>query len=800
MRKNLPLILSRRTFLKGSLTAASLMIVGCNRDQPPVPTATATSPPPSSATSTQPAASGATSTKPAASAATATATTAPAATPAQPATYANPALSFAERVRDLVSQMTLEEKVSQMGSESPAIERLGIPAYNWWNEALHGVARAGIATVFPQAIGLASTWNADLIYRMAEAISDEGRAKHHDAARKGWKGVYTGLTFWSPNINIFRDPRWGRGQETYGEDPYLTSRLGVNFVRGIQGTDPRYLKAVATPKHYAVHSGPEKDRHHFDARVSERDLRMTYLPAFEACIVEGQAASIMGAYNRVNGEASCASPTLLQEILRDEWGFEGYVVSDCGAIDDIYTRHRLVNTPAEAAALAVKNGCDLECGCTYNIACHYQRRLVEAVKKGLLTEDDLNRSLERLLMARFRLGMFDPDDQVPYAQIPYSVVDSPEHRELALEVARQSLVLLKNEDSLLPLDRDNLKSIAVIGPNADETLVLAGNYSGTPAEPVSVLAGIQALVSPETEVTYARGCEIVDASQSGFAEAVEAAKKSQVAVMVMGLSQQLEGEEGQTEGNPRGVRSRGDRETLDLPPVQEQLLQAVYETGTPIILVLINGSAVSINWAAGHVPAILEAWYPGQAGGTAVAEALFGLTNPGGRLPVTFYRAVSDLPAFDDYSMENRTYRYFTGQPLYAFGYGLSYTTFTYRNLEITPEQIKAGDPVSIKVEVENTGQRPGDEVVQLYLKDVEASLPVPLLQLQGFTRIRLSPGEKQTVEFTVTAAQMSFADEDGKWVLEPGEFQVWVGGQQPNPVASAQPANVLVGQFVVQD
>lgn len=725
--------------------------------------------------------------------------TTPATTPSQPETYSNPAFSFAERVNDLVSQMTIKEKVSQMGNESPAIERLGIPAYNWWNEALHGVARAGIATVFPQAIGLASTWNPDLIYRMAEVISDEGRAKHHEAVRNGRRGLYTGLTFWSPNINIFRDPRWGRGQETYGEDPYLTSRLGVNFVRGIQGTDPRYLKAAATPKHYAVHSGPEKDRHHFDARVSERDLRMTYLPAFEVCIVEGQAASIMGAYNRVNGEASCASPTLLQEILRDEWGFEGYVVSDCGAIDDIYTGHRLVNTPAEAAALAVKNGCDLECGCTYNIACHYQRRLVDAVEKGLLTEDDLNRSVERLFMARFRLGMFDPDDQVPYAQIPYSVVDSPDHRELALEVARQSLVLLKNADNLLPLDKDSLKSIAVIGPNADETLVLTGNYMGTPAEPVSVLAGIQALVSAETEVTYARGCEVVDDSQAGFAEAVEAAKKSQIAVLVMGLSQQLEGEEGQTEGNPPGVRSRGDRETLDLPPVQEQLLQAVYETGTPIILVLMNGSAVSINWAAEHVPAILEAWYPGQAGGTAVAEALFGLTNPGGRLPVTFYRAVSDLPAFDDYSMENRTYRYFTGQPLYAFGYGLSYTTFTYRNLHIAPERVKAGDPVSVQVEVENTGQRPGDEVVQLYLKDVEASLPVPLLQLQGFTRIHLSPGEKQTVQFTVTAAQMSFADEDGKWVLEPGEFQVWVGGQQPNPMAGAQLANVLTGQFVVQ-
>jgi len=775
-------ILSRRTFMKGLLAAAGLVIAGCNRDQPPTPAA-----PPTAAT--QPTASSTTSATPA---------TIPT-TPVRPEIYSNATLSFEERVDDLVSRMTIEEKASQMGSQAPAIKRLGIPRYNWWNEALHGVARAGLATVFPQPIGLASTWNPDLIHRMAEVISDEGRAKYHDVVRRNPSGLYTGLTFWSPNINIFRDPRWGRGQETYGEDPYLTSRLGVSFVRGIQGTDPRYLKTVATPKHFAVHSGPEKDRHHFDARVSQRDLRMTYLFAFEACIVEGQACSIMGAYNRVNGEACCASPVLLQEILRDEWGFDGYVVADCGAIDDIYSGHRLVGTPTEAAALAVKNGCDLECGCTYHIACHYQSKLTEAVKKGLLTEEDLNRSVKRLFMARFRLGMFDPDDQVSYAQIPYSVVDSAEHRELALEVARQSLVLLKNEDDFLPLDKNAITSIAVIGPNAAETLVLTGNYMGTPAEPVSVLAGIRALVSPETEITYAQGCEIIKDSQTGFAEAVEAAKKSQVAVMVMGLSQQLEGEEGQTEGNPPGVRSRGDRETLDLPSVQEQLLQAVYETGTPIILVLMNGSAVSINWAAEHIPAILEAWYPGQAGGTAVAEALFGLTNPGGRLPVTFYSTVSDLPAFDDYSMENRTYRYFTGQPLYAFGYGLSYTTFTYRDLQITPERVKAGDPVSIQVEVENTGQHPGDEVVQLYVKDVEASLPVPLLQLQGFTRIHLSPGEKQTVKFAVTAAQMSLADEDGKWVLEPGEFKVWVGGQQPNQMSGMQPANVLAGQFAVQ-
>jgi beta-glucosidase len=714
------------------------------------------------------------------------------------AIYLDPAFPIDERVDDLVSRMTIKEKVSQMGNEAAAIKRLGIPKYNWWNEALHGVARAGIATVFPQAIGLAATWNPDLVYQMAEVISDEGRAKYHESARNGARDLYTGLTFWSPNINIFRDPRWGRGQETYGEDPYLTSRLAVNFVLGMQGTDPDYLKTVATPKHFAVHSGPENQRHIFDARVSQRDLHMTYLPTFKACIVEGKAYSIMGAYNRVNGEACCASPTLLQEILRDEWGFQGYVVSDCGAVDDISGGHNLADSAIEAAALAVKTGCDLECGCTYNIPCHYGL-LDKAVQQGLLTEEDIDRSVKRLFTARFRLGMFDPPDQVPYAQIPFSVVDSPEHRELALEVARQSLVLLKNQDNLLPLNASDVSSIAVIGPNADETLVLSGNYAGTPAEPVSVLAGIKALVPPETDVTYARGCEIVNDSQDGFEEAIQAAEKSQVAVMVMGLSQQLEGEEGQTEGNPRGVRSRGDRPTLDLPPVQEQLVQAVCETGTPVILVLMNGSAVAINWANEHVPAILEAWYPGQAGGTAVAEALFGLTNPGGRLPVTFYRAVSDLPAFTDYSMENRTYRYFTGQPLYPFGFGLSYTTFTYRDLQIVPQEVTAGDPVSVQVEVENSGKYPGDEVVQLYLQDVEASLPVPLLQLQGLTRIRLAPGERQTVHFTLTADQMSFADEEGNWVLEPGEFTVWVGGQQPDLKAATQPENLLTGHFTVQ-
>jgi beta-glucosidase len=767
--------ISRRNFLKVALTATGgLAVARCSRGgSASVPT---------SVTAQLP---------------SATATVGATATPSLPI-YADPSRSIEERVNDLVGRMTLAEKISQMGSEAAEIKRLGIAQYNWWNEALHGVARDGIATVFPQVIGLAATWNTDLIHQMAVAISDEGRAKHHDSIRNGSHDLYTGLTYFCPNVNIFRDPRWGRGQETYGEDPYLTSRLAVNFIRGMQGDDPRYLKTVATAKHFAVHSGPEKDRHSFNAVVSQSDLRMTYLPAFQACITEAKSYSIMGAYNRVNGEACNASPTLLQKILRGEWGFEGYVVADCGAVDDIFLYHSLANSPEEAAAMAVKAGCDLECGCTFGIACDFGN-LHRAVDKGMITEDDITRAVKRLFTARFLLGEFDPDGQVSYAQIPMSVVDSAEHRSLALEAARQSLVLLKNANHVLPLDKDSLKSIAVIGPNADDTLVLNGNYTGTPAEPVTVLAGIRALASPETKVNYAPGSGILDRVENGVQDAVQAAYASQVAVVVAGLSQQLEGEEGQREGNPPGISSRGDRTTLDLPPAQEELLEAVVKTGKPVILVLLNGSAVSINWADAHVPAILEAWYPGQAGGTAVAEAIFGLTNPGGRLPVTFYQSASDLPDFKDYNMKNHTYRYFTGKPLYPFGYGLSYTTFAYDNLQINPATVKQGDSVSVKADVENSGSRPGDEVVQLYLKDEDSSLPVPGLQLQGFARVRLAPAEKQTVEFTITAAQMSAADENGKWVLEPGAFKVWVGGRQPDLKVGAQSANVLEGEFIVQ-
>jgi beta-glucosidase len=686
--------------------------------------------------------------------------------------YLNPNLSPEERSKDLIPRMTLAEKVSQLMNDAPAVERLGVPAYDWWNEALHGVARAGTATVFPQAIGIAATWNEDLVYRMANAISDEARAKHHQALREGRRGRYQGLTMWSPNINIFRDPRWGRGQETYGEDPYLTSRIGVQFVRGLQGDDPHYLKTAVCAKHFAVHSGPEAQRHHFDARVSVRDLEMTYMPAFEALVREGKVAGVMGAYNRLNGEACCADPNLLIDLLRDEWGFEGYVVSDCGAICDIFKHHELVDSPRGAAAMALRAGCDLNCGDTY-------QHLMEAVGKGLLSEYDIDIALMNLFNIRFRLGMFDPEEDVSYAQIPLEAIDSPASQALALEVARQSLVLLKNESGLLPLKK-TIESIAVIGPNADDPLVLRGNYYGTPSESITVLEGIREVVSPNTAVTYAKGCEILESGTEGFEEALKAAREANAVILVMGLSQQMEGEEGQKEGLSNGLVSRGDREDITLPGEPEALLKAVVETGTPVVLVLLNGSALAINWSNEHVSAILDAWYPGQAGGRAVAEALFGDFNPGGRLPVTFYHSVEDLPPFEDYAMANRTYRYFEGEILYPFGYGLSYTRFEYRDLALSHDRMYGPGSLTISCLVKNIGEAAGDEVVQVYLRDEGASLPVPRHSLVGFRRVHLAPGAEERLTFELEPRQFAYVDAGGQWVIEPGFFTVFVGGGQP--------------------
>ena len=683
--------------------------------------------------------------------------------------YLDTSLSFDQRADDLISHMTLEEKVSQMVHASAAIERLGIPVYNWWNECIHGVARAGTATVFPQSIALGATWNTELIFRIASAISTEARAKYHEEINNGEPGKwYYGLTFWSPDINLVRDPRWGRAQETYGEDPYLMGRIGVAFVKGIQGDHPKYLKAAACAKHFAVHSGPEPLRHQFNAVIDQRDLRQTYLPHFEALVTEAKVEAVMGAYSAVNGHPCCAHPQLLKEILRDEWGFDGHVVSDCGAICDIYKHHKYVKTPEEAAAAGVNAGCDLNCGRTY---AHINR----AVKLGLISEQTVDRSVKRLMMTRMRLGMFDPPEMVPYSNISPNVINCPEHRTLAMEAARESIVLLKNEGNLLPLSKD-LKRVAVIGPNANEIDVLMGNYEGTASRTVTHLEGIRNAVNSESEVLYVEGCEIIGQKDRGFSDAVAAANKSDAVIMVMGLSPRIESEEG----NAPDSQGNGDRVEISLPGRQEELLKAICATGKPVVLVLLGGSSVAIPWASENVPAILMTWYGGQEAGTASAEVIFGDYNPAGRLPITFYRSLDQLPPFEDYRMAGRTYRYFQGEPLYPFGFGLSYTTFAYENLEIAKHEVTPGESIKVSATVTNTGQREGDEVVQVYLRDVEASVPHPIRAMIGFERIHLDAGKSKTVSFTIAAKQMDVFDDDGKRFSEPGEFEVSVGGGQP--------------------
>jgi beta-glucosidase len=849
--------------------------------------------------------------------------------PAAPPAYQNPDLAFDARAADLVSRLTPDEKIAQLMNDAPAIPRLGVPAYEWWNECLHGVARAGAATVFPQAIGLAATFDRPLMREVATAISDEARAKHHEFARRGERRRYQGLTFWSPNINIFRDPRWGRGQETYGEDPYLTARMGVEFVRGLQGDDPRYLKLVATAKHFAVHSGPEADRHHFDARPSERDLHETYLPAFEALVREAKAASVMGAYNRVNGESASASVRLLQDVLRSQWGFEGYVVSDCGAIDDIYKNHKIVPTAEGAAALGVKQGCDLECGGTY-------KALRAALDQGLVKESDLDVALKRLFTARLRLGMFDPPERVRYAQIPYGVNESKEHDQLARRAAQASIVLLKN-DGLLPLAKAKVRTIAVVGPNADEIMTLLGNYYGTPSRPVTLLAGVRNAVGAGTKVLYAGGTELVEGRQDPravppiasdslgpaagaverglrgeyfrgrelagepvltridpsvafrwdrgsptstlvangempadkalpddefsvrwtgqlrptvtgrheitvtgddgfrlfvdgkpvidewtttsraravsasvdlvagkpadvrleyfeairdaeirlgwklpgarepFAEAVAAARASDVVVFAGGLNGDVEGEEMKV--SYPGFAG-GDRTDIALPAPQEKLLRAVHATGKPVVLVLMTGSAIAVSWAQQNLRAIVLAWYPGQQGGNAIADVLFGDANPSGRLPVTFYRSVDQLPPFDDYAMANRTYRYFAGDPLYPFGHGLSYTRFEYSDLRVDRAELGAGDTVEASVAIRNSGPVAGAEVVQLYARHVAPKLAQPRQQLRGFERVVLAPGETRRIAFRLTPqTALAHYDEGGRTnAVEPGEYELQAG------------------------
>jgi len=828
--------------------------------------------------------------------------------------YLDPSLPIDQRVNDLVSRMTLEEKASQMQDVAAAIPRLNVPAYNWWNEGLHGVARAGIATVFPQAIGIAATCDTDLVHRVAEVISTEARAKYNDAIQHGNTGRYYGLTFWSPNINIFRDPRWGRGQETYGEDPFLTSRIGVAFVTGLQGDDPKFLKTVSTPKHFAVHSGPETLRHRFDVPVSPRDFADTYTPAFRATVVEGHADSIMCAYNSVRGEPACANH-LLFDTLRNKWGFKGYVVSDCWAISDIHQGHGFVLTLEQAAALSVKAGTDLSCGPEF-------AALPFAVENRLLSPAEVDLAVKRLFEARFRLGLFDPPESVPWSKLTLADNDTPAHHQLALEAARKSIVLLKNDRNTLPL-KSSAKSIAVVGPNADSLAVLLGNYNGTPSAYTTILDGIRkrfhnakvttAIGAPLTETSavllpgeYLRtgagnsqpglnaeyfantvlssdptlkrvdpaihfewnnvspgpgvpaqnysvrwtgvlippvdgdyrlgmdtdggsrlfldGKKIVDDwaphgarvmttlvhLQAGHAypirmeyfhhswestarllwlppsliqEAVEAARKADVVVAVVGLTAQLEGEE--SDNSDPGFFG-GDRLDLDLPRPQQQLLESLSATGKPLIVVLTSGSALAVNWAQDHAAAILEAWYPGEEGGAAVADVLSGDYNPAGRLPVTFYKSVAQLPPFGSYSMNGRTYRYLTEQPLYPFGYGLSFSSFNYSDAKVTPDQVAVGTAVTVSARVTNASSVPGDEVVELYLSHPGVD-GAPLRALAGFQRIHLAISASQTVTFRLNDRDLSTVDEAGIRRVVPGPVEVWIGGGQP--AAAGQPA-----------
>jgi beta-glucosidase len=844
--------------------------------------------------------------------------------------YKNANLPFEERARDLAQRMTLEEKVSQLGHTSDAIERLEIPEYDWWNEGLHGVARAGIATVFPQTIGMAATFDDALLGQDAEAISTEFRAKYNVSKGQDGSSVqYKGLTVWSPNINIFRDPRWGRGQETYGEDPYLTSRMGVAFVKGLQGNDPKYLKTVATPKHFAVHSGPESTRHEVDVVISQHDMEDTYLPAFRATVMEG-AQSVMCAYNSVNGQPACANQFLLRDELRDAWKFKGYVVSDCGAIEDISAHHKYRPQQEQGVAAALIAGTDLICGVPTQNRVHLERTAaLNAVRQGILTESVIDLAVTRTLTARFKLGLFDPPALVPWSSLGASANDTASHRELALKTARESLVLLKNDGHFLPLKKSYPK-IAVIGPNADSLDALEGNYNGTPSSPVTILAGLRKRFSHST-IRYVQGTGLVgtvvgpvpgvalytDAArkqhglkaeyfdninlegepvlrrtdaglnfvwgfngvshrlksnysarwtgvlsppatgeylvgftgQDGYRvwidghewvsdwtthrpsttltkaihldkgktyslrieffqtvrsaearlvwgvpgreenEAVQAARAADLVVMVLGLSSRIEGEEMKVKAE--GFAG-GDRTAIDLPVPQQRLLENVNALGKPVVLVLVNGSALAVNWANQHVAAILEAWYPGEAGGTAVAEALAGDFSPAGRLPMTFYSSLDQLPPFEDYSMARRTYRYFGGDPLYPFGYGLSYTQFEYRRPRVSRESISADDSVTVSADVLNRGDVASDEVVQLYLTHTGFA-GAPLRELRGFKRIHLAPGASENVTFTLRDRDLSVVNADGERQIVTGPVRAWIGGGQPSG-ATTQVAGVGTG------
>lgn len=691
--------------------------------------------------------------------------------------YLDETKSFRERAEALVSEMTLEEKVFQTLFNAPAIERLDVKAYNYWNEALHGVARAGVATVFPQAIGLAAAFDEDLMEEVGDTISTEARAKFNIQSKFGDRDIYKGLTFWSPNVNMFRDPRWGRGHETYGEDPYLSGRLGVRFINGLQGHDPKYMKVAACAKHFAVHSGPEDVRHKFNAKVSKQDLYETYLPAFEACVKEAKVEAVMGAYNRTNDEPCCGSQALLVDILRDKWGFDGHVTSDCWALKDFHEFHMVTKNEVETVALAMNKGCDLNCG---NMYVH----LLQAVKEGLVEEKTIDRALTRLFTTRMKLGLFDKPEEVPFNSIGYDCVDTKENKALNLKASKKTIVLLKNAENLLPLDLNKFGTIGVVGPNANNRKALVGNYEGTASEYVTVLEGIQEYVGDKARVMYSEGCHLFRNRVQGLgkendrtAEARAVAEMSDVVIAVMGLDPGLEGEEGD-QGNEF---ASGDKPNLKLPGIQEDILKALCESGKPVVLVLLSGSALAIPWADENIPAIVQGWYPGAQGGRAIAQTLFGDNCPEGKLPVTFYRTSEELPPFTDYAMKERTYRYMTGEALYPFGYGLSYTSFelTDANTEGTPE-----DGMKLRVRVTNTGAYEGAETVQVYVKSPMKG--APNAQLKALKKVSLVPGEAKDVELTLPAKAFGVYNEDGERVLVPGEYEVYLGTSAPDKRSAA--------------
>ena len=694
--------------------------------------------------------------------------------------YSNISLDFESRAADLVSKMTLEEKISQLGDGAPAIPRLNIQEYHWWNECLHGVARAGTATVFPQAIGMAASFDTDAMIEVAEIISSEARAKHHEAQRNKNYNIYNGLTFWSPNINIFRDPRWGRGHETYGEDPYLTGQMGMQFVKGLQGSDPKYFKVVATAKHFAVHNGPEPNRHSFNVLPSKRDLWETYLPAFKDLIMDAKVYSVMGAYNRVDGESASASWMLLNDILRKQWGFEGYVVSDCGAINDIYSSHKIVNTEEEAAALGIRRGCDLNCGDVY------QRALKKAVSQGLVGVKEIDLSVYRLMLARMKLGMFDPIELVDYAKIPFETNNSKAHNEKALKMAQKSMTLLKN-NGILPLNKSSIKKIVVIGPNANNLSALRGNYYGSASNPITIINGIKAQAGSDIDIVFHKGVPLVTSQDNEpqvlSKEILKDIETADVAVFVGGLDASWEGEESNEMREKNGVDGfyAGDRTKIELPEIQLNALKSIKKTGTPLIFILLAGSAISLNGLEQELDAFLAAWYPGQRGGDAVADVLFGKYNPAGRLPVTFYSSTNELADFEDYNMragKGFTYRYYKGEALYPFGHGISYTTFKYSDMIIDKTMIVDTDDILVSVKVKNSGDIDGEEVVQLYVKDVESTTWMPIKQLREFRRISLKKGEEKTVEFKLSPIKdMRYYDAlKQNYAVEPGEFEIQIG------------------------